>query len=102
MTMKSRGKTSCWIIFVFALLFIFGSFIREVRCLTVEEEKKLGKKVLLEVEKSMPIVRDPTLQSFVDTLGDSLVKEAGPTREAKEIREIAQAIVKGPEPPTHS
>jgi predicted Zn-dependent protease len=59
---------------VFALLFIFGSFVKEVRCLTTEEEKKLGKKILLEVEKVMQIVRDPTLQAFVDTLGDSLVK----------------------------
>lgn len=79
MAMKSRRKTSCWIILVFPLLFIFGIFVREVRCLTIEEEKKLGKKVLLEVEKSMPLVMDPTLQSFVDTLGDSLVKAAGPT-----------------------
>ncbi len=64
---------------VFALLFIFVSFAKEVWCLTTEEEKKLGKKVLLEVEKAMQLVRDPTLQTFVDTLGDSLLKEAGPT-----------------------
>ncbi len=47
--------------------------------MTTQEEKKLGEKVFLEVERSVEFVKDPVIQSFLDRVGGSLVPEAGPT-----------------------
>jgi len=46
--------------------------------MTVEEEKKLGEKVLHEMEKKVEFVRDITLQAFLDKIGQSLVAQVGP------------------------
>lgn len=58
---------------------LFGSFVKGTSALTTEEEKKLGKKVLIEIEKSGEIVRDQTLQAFIEKMGYSLVDQVGPT-----------------------
>jgi predicted Zn-dependent protease len=47
--------------------------------MTIEEEKKLGKKVFLEMEGSVEFVKDPTLQAFLDGMGRSLVAQVGAT-----------------------
>ncbi|HXX36044.1 MAG TPA: M48 family metalloprotease [Thermodesulfobacteriota bacterium] len=47
--------------------------------MTTEEEKKLGKKVLLEVEGEADLVRDLNVQAFVEKVGSSLVDQVGPT-----------------------
>jgi len=47
--------------------------------MTIEEEKKLGKKILLEMEKKVDWVRDLPLQSFINAIGQSLVAQVGPT-----------------------
>lgn len=47
--------------------------------MTTEEEKKLGKKIILEMEKKVDWVRDLTLQTFINRVGHSLVAQAGPT-----------------------
>ncbi len=61
------------------LFFLFGSSIREVYALTTEEEKKLGKQILFEMEGKMEMVRDLTLQNFIEKVGYSLVDQVGPT-----------------------
>lgn len=62
------------------VIFLLGSLAKKAEALmTVEEEKKLGEKVLLEIRKSMQAVRDPTLQSFLDRVGGSLVAQVSPT-----------------------
>ena len=47
--------------------------------MTTEEEKKLGKQILLEMEGKMEMVRDLTLQNFIGKVGYSLVDQVGPT-----------------------
>lgn len=47
--------------------------------MTSEEEKKLGKKILLEMEKRVDWVRDLTLQTFINRMGQSLVAQIGST-----------------------
>ncbi len=47
--------------------------------LTTEEEKKLGKRVLLEMERRVEWVRDLTLQTYLERLGHSLLAQVGPT-----------------------
>ena len=47
--------------------------------MTTEEEKKLGKKVFLEIEREADFVRDLNIQAFVEKVGYSLVDQVGPT-----------------------
>lgn len=63
----------------FIFLFLFGSFLRMAFALTTEEEKKLGKQILLEMEGKVIMVRDLTLQNTIDRVGYSLVDQVGPT-----------------------
>lgn len=61
------------------LLFLFGSLTRGAFALTTEEERKLGKQVLLELQRNVNFVNDLNLQTFVEKVGHSLVDQAGPT-----------------------
>ena len=76
--MLPRKNISIWVI-PFFLLFLFGSFIRGAWALTTAEEKKLGKEVLLEMEKKVEFVRDLSIQTFLDKVGQSLVAQISPT-----------------------
>jgi len=80
MIMRRSQKKILFYILPFLISFsLFGSFIRGASALTTDEEKKLGKKVLLEIEKTGDVVRDSTLQAFVEKLGYSLVDQVGST-----------------------
>jgi beta-barrel assembly-enhancing protease len=62
------------------LLFLFiGSFVPKSHALTAEEERVLGKQVFSEIEKTGTLLNDLSLWSFVNKLGQSLVREAGAT-----------------------
>jgi predicted Zn-dependent protease len=60
-------------------IFLLGTFIRDGYALTAEEEKKMGKRVLLEIEKEADFMRDLTIQTFIEKLGYSIVDQVGPT-----------------------
>jgi predicted Zn-dependent protease len=77
--MALRRTSPIWIVPALVFSLLLGSFIREASALTTEEEKKLGKKILLEMEKHVEWVKDPTIQVFVDRIGYSIVRESGPT-----------------------
>jgi len=66
-------------ILLLILSFFFGNFIRDAYALTTEEEKKMGKKVLLEIEKEADFMRDLTIQTFIEKLGYSILDQVGPT-----------------------
>jgi predicted Zn-dependent protease len=68
--------TVCVILLLLCLL--SGSLVRESRAMTIEEEKNLGRKILLEMEKGVEWVRDLTFQSYINRIGHSLVAQAGP------------------------
>jgi predicted Zn-dependent protease len=76
--MVLRKKITCWVVLTLILL-LLGSFVKGASALTTEEEKKLGKKIILEIEKSTEIERDLSLQSFIDRMGRSLVAQIGPS-----------------------
>jgi predicted Zn-dependent protease len=61
--------------------------------ITTEEEKKLGKRILLEMEKRVDWIRDPIVQVYVDKIGHSILKEAGSTP-----FDFTFHVVKGTEP----
>jgi len=78
--MKRPQKKILFYVLPFLISFsLFGSLVRGASALTTEEEKKLGKKVLVEIEKSGYVVRDLALQAFVEKVGYSLVDQVGPT-----------------------
>jgi len=58
---------------------LFESFIICAYAMTTEEEKKLGKKVLLEIEREADLMRDLNIQTFIEKVGYSLVDQVGPT-----------------------
>lgn len=69
----------------FLILFlIFTFFLSSVHCglaraMTIAEEKKLGEKILLEMEKSVERVRDLILDPYIQHIGETLVSQVGPT-----------------------
>src|SRR4030042_1406700 len=77
--MVLRKKFPFWIIPILILFFLFEGFTRSARALTTDEEKKLGKRIILEMEKRVEWVRDLTLQAFLERLGHSLVAQVGST-----------------------
>jgi predicted Zn-dependent protease len=79
LTRVPQRKILFCVIIVLVTLFYFGSFIKCIDAMTTEEEKKLGKKVLLEIEKEADFVRDLNIQTFVEKVGYSLVDQVGPT-----------------------
>jgi len=69
---------------VFILFFTFLFFLGhldhdQVRALTTTEEKKLGEKILLEMERNVEWVRDLILDHYIRQIGETLVFHAGPT-----------------------
>lgn len=76
----SRKTFHFKVISLFILFLFLGSFISDAWALmTSDEEKKLGKEVLLEIEKREEIIKDLTLQSFLDRVGRSIVAQVRST-----------------------
>jgi predicted Zn-dependent protease len=74
-----RKAPNHWVSIILGLFILCGGFIGKAGAMTIEEEKKLGKKVFLEMEGSVEFVKDPTLQAFLDGMGRSLVAQVGAT-----------------------
>ena len=70
---------SHWGSMILVLFILCGSFTGKARAMTIEEEKKLGKRVFYQMEGSIEFVKDPTLQAFLDRMGRSLVAQVGAT-----------------------
>jgi predicted Zn-dependent protease len=77
--MGLRKKFLFGMIFILILFLLFEGFIKGAWAMTTEEEKKMGKKVFLEMEGKVDFVRDLTLQAFLDKMGRSLVAQINPT-----------------------
>ena len=75
----SRRKVLFDIVSILLCFSLFGSFIEEAYTMTTEEEKKVGKQIVLEIEGRVGMVRDLTLQTFIEKVGYSLVDQVGPT-----------------------
>jgi predicted Zn-dependent protease len=78
LTRGSQRKILFCIASILVFLYFFGSFIRCADGMTAEEEKKLGKKVLLEIEKKADVVRDLNIQTYIEKVGYSLLDQVGP------------------------
>lgn len=73
---RTRPFQVLWLIL---LCLILVGAVEKSWGLTTEEEKKLGRRILLEMEKKVEWIRDPTVQVYVDKIGHSILKEAGST-----------------------
>jgi predicted Zn-dependent protease len=76
---RSSRKVLFYAIPLLVSFFLSGNFIRDVHALTTEEEKKMGKTVLFEIEKGADFMRDLSIQTFIEKLGYSIVDQVGPT-----------------------
>jgi predicted Zn-dependent protease len=45
--------------------------------LSVEKEKEMGRRLVLQIEKNLDIIRDPTVQRYVERIGDRIVPQIG-------------------------
>ena len=80
MIIRRPQKKILFYVISFLIFFsLFGSFVRGAAALTTEEEKKLGKKVALEIRKEADFVRDLNVQAFVQRIGYSLVDQLATT-----------------------
>jgi predicted Zn-dependent protease len=81
---KKKANMHCrkGIPFIVSLLFfsfLAGCLAQSVWGLTAEEEKRMGKRILLEIERNLEVIRDPSIQAYVDQIGQSIVREIGTT-----------------------
>lgn len=76
--MPFARKISIWVFSLLLCLFLIRAGTVSW-AMTSEEEKKLGKKILLEMEKRVDWVKDLPLQTFIDQIGQSLVAQIGST-----------------------
>ncbi len=68
-----------FLIFLLIFTFFLGSGYRGLaKAMTVAEEKKLGEKILLEMERSVERIRDLILDHYIQQIGENLVSHAGP------------------------
>jgi len=74
-----RKAPNPWVSIILVLFILCGSFIGKAGAMTIEEEKKLGKKIFLEMERGVEFVKDPTLQAFLDRMGRSLISHLSST-----------------------
>jgi len=74
-----RKAPNPWVSIILVLFILCGSFIGKAGAMTIEEEKKLGKKIFLEMERGVEFVKDPTLQAFLDRMGQSLISPLSST-----------------------
>src|SRR5512139_47232 len=68
-----------WGLIFFLGCFLFGEWAKVAHALTTEEERKMGQRILLEMERKVDFVRDLLLQDFVDRVGRSLVAQVPST-----------------------
>jgi beta-barrel assembly-enhancing protease len=66
-------------LFVLLIFSILGPMVKTGQAMTSEEEKILGKKILEEIVKHEDLVRDLSLQAFINRVGRSLLYQIGPT-----------------------
>jgi len=74
-----RKAPSHWVSLILVLVILCGSFAGKAWAMTIEEEKKLGKKIFLEMERGVEFVKDPALQAFLGRMGQSLVSHLSAT-----------------------
>lgn len=74
---KTRGRLAAVVLSVFILAILLPS--GKATAITLSEEKELGKQVVGMVRKSMPLVEDGEVLTYVRNVGNRVAKEVGIT-----------------------
>jgi predicted Zn-dependent protease len=95
MAAKKRPQ---WCIVMTAVLLLnglAGAILRSSAhaLLSVEKEKEMGRRLVLQIEKELEVIRDPTVQQYVEGIGERIVSEIGATP-----YEFRYYVVKSPDP----
>ncbi|MGE4560365.1 MAG: M48 family metalloprotease [Desulfobulbus sp.] len=65
----------------YAALFALWSFLLlplQALALTIGEERKIGEQLLYSMRKELPILDDPDISQYINTLGNKVLKTVGP------------------------
>ncbi len=99
MAVKKKGQQWC---IIMATLFLLngceGAILRFTSPiayaeLSVEKEKEMGRRLVLQIEKELEVIRDPTVQQYVDRIGERIISQIGQTP-----YEFRYYVVKSPDP----
>ncbi|MGA2401735.1 MAG: M48 family metalloprotease [Syntrophobacteraceae bacterium] len=74
---KIKKGLSVLILFIFTLVIVYPP--GEVNAITLSEEKELGQKIVGLIRKSMPLVEDGEVLTYVRNIGNRVAKEVGIT-----------------------
>jgi predicted Zn-dependent protease len=61
--------------------------------LSVEKEKQMGRRLVRQIERELEIIRDPTVQHYLDRIGERILSQVGGTP-----FEFRYYVVKSPDP----
>jgi len=77
---RSQRRILFYVVPLLISFLLLEAFVKDAySTMTAEEEKKMGKKILLEIQQEADFMRDLTVQSFIEKLGYSIVDQVGPT-----------------------
>lgn len=97
--MKIKGPRWRIMRFITAALLLFnwceGFLLTPIAhaSLSVEKEKEMGKRLVLQIEKQLEIIRDPTVQQYMERIGERIVSHVGHTP-----YDFRYYVVKSPDP----
>ena len=95
-------KKRHWLHIIMAALFLLsgfeGALLRTTSpiayaALSVEKEKEMGRRLVLQIENELEIIQDPTVQQYVDRIGERIISHVGRTP-----YEFRYYVVKSPDP----
>jgi len=98
----ATNKKGHWLPITMALLFLLsgfeGALLRTISPiahaeLSVEKEEEMGQRLVLQIEKELEVVQDPTVQQYLDRIGGRIVSQVGRTP-----YEFRYYVVKSPDP----
>jgi predicted Zn-dependent protease len=99
MAMNKKGHQWCIILAAFFLFNGVGEAILGFHSsiahatLTVEKEKEMGRRIVLQIEKQLEVIRDPSVKGYVESIGDRIVPQIGRTP-----YEFRYYVVRSPDP----
>ena len=75
--MEKRKKYILRLVALFTL-FVYVALPLQVLALTIGEERKIGDQLLFSVRKELPILDDPDISQYINTLGRKVLETVGP------------------------
>ena len=71
-------KTFAFRLVALAALLAYALLPLQALALTIGEERKIGDQLLFSVRKELPILEDPDISQYINTLGKKVLETVGP------------------------